>query len=75
MNGHEVSTAARAIQKEITKKDGEQAAETNGHYEICAVNYKDHVKITIDKAMMNSELGFGRRVLGVLEDLGISFGD
>ena len=48
MNGHEVSTAARAIQKEITKKDGEQAAETNGYYEICAVNYKDHVKITID---------------------------
>ena len=29
--------------------------------------------ITIDKAMMNSELGFGRRVLQALEEEGISF--
>ncbi len=29
--------------------------------------------IGIEKAMMNSELGFGRRVLQVLEDCGISF--
>jgi len=29
--------------------------------------------ITIDKDMMNSELGFGRRVLQVLENYGISF--
>ena len=29
--------------------------------------------INIEKAMMNSELGFGRRVLTVLEDHGISF--
>ena len=27
----------------------------------------------IDKAMMNSEIGFGRRVLGVFEITGISF--
>jgi len=35
--------------------------------------HKNFTLISIDKAMMNSELGFGRRVLGVLEDLGISF--
>lgn len=29
--------------------------------------------ISVEKAMMNSELGFGRRVLSVLEDEGISF--
>ena len=29
--------------------------------------------ITIEKAMMNSEIGFGRKVLGVLEDNNISF--
>ena len=29
--------------------------------------------ITIEKAMMNSEVGFGRKVLGVFEDEGISF--
>lgn len=29
--------------------------------------------ITIEKAMMNSEVGFGRKVLGVFEDQGISF--
>ena len=29
--------------------------------------------ISVEKAMMNSELGFGRRVLGVLEEFGISF--
>lgn len=29
--------------------------------------------ITIEKALMNSEIGFGRKVLGVFEDQGISF--
>ena len=29
--------------------------------------------VTIEKAMMNSEIGFGRKVLGVFEDCGISF--
>ncbi len=34
---------------------------------------KDFASITIEKAMMNSEVGFGRKVLGVFEDEGISF--
>ncbi|NBC11064.1 MAG: aspartate kinase [Planctomycetes bacterium] len=34
---------------------------------------KDFTVINIDKALMNAELGFGRRVLHVLEDSGISF--
>ena len=29
--------------------------------------------VSMEKAMMNSELGFGRRVLAVLEEMGISF--
>ena len=35
--------------------------------------HKNFTLLSIDKAMMNSELGFGRRVLGVLEGLDISF--
>ncbi|MBS5523119.1 MAG: aspartate kinase [Clostridiales bacterium] len=34
---------------------------------------KGFASINIDKAMMNSEIGFGRKVLGVFEDNGISF--
>ena len=34
---------------------------------------KGFVSITIDKDMMNSEIGFGRKVLQVFEDQGISF--
>lgn len=34
---------------------------------------KGFVAITIEKAMMNSEIGFGRKVLQVFEDSGISF--
>ncbi len=34
---------------------------------------KDFTVINVEKAMMNAELGFGRRVLHVLEDNGISF--
>ncbi len=34
---------------------------------------KGFVSITIDKDMMNSEIGFGRKVLQVFEDNGISF--
>lgn len=34
---------------------------------------KGFCSITIEKAMMNSEIGFGRKVLGVFEDLGLSF--
>ncbi|MEE1200868.1 MAG: aspartate kinase [Christensenellales bacterium] len=35
--------------------------------------HKDFTLISIDKAMMNSEYGFGRRVLQALEDFDISF--
>ena len=35
--------------------------------------HKNFTLLSVEKAMMNSELGFGRRVLGVLEELGISF--
>ena len=34
---------------------------------------KGFTVISVEKAMMNNELGFGRRMLGVLEELGISF--
>ena len=34
---------------------------------------KDFTTITLYKAMMNTEVGFGRRLLSVLEDHGISF--
>lgn len=34
---------------------------------------KDFTIIQIEKAMMNSEIGFGKRVLGVLADFGVSF--
>ena len=34
---------------------------------------KDFTIISIEKALMNQEVGFGRRVLGVLENNGISF--
>ena len=35
--------------------------------------HKGFTVIAVEKAMMNAELGFGRRVLGVLEEYGISF--
>ena len=35
--------------------------------------HKNFSLLTIDKAMMNSEIGFGRRVLQALEDFGVSF--
>jgi len=34
---------------------------------------KDFTVIAVEKAMMNAEIGFGRRLLAVLEDLGISY--
>ena len=34
---------------------------------------KGFVSMNIDKAMMNSEIGFGRKVLGVFEENGLSF--
>lgn len=35
--------------------------------------HKDFTLITVDKAMMNAERGFGRRVLQALEDFDVSF--
>lgn len=35
--------------------------------------HKGYTAISIEKAMMNSEMGFGRRVLKVLEDYAVSF--
>ncbi|MBR4080219.1 MAG: aspartate kinase [Clostridia bacterium] len=35
--------------------------------------HKGFSVISVEKAMMNAELGFGRRVLGVLENHGVSF--
>ncbi len=35
--------------------------------------HKNFALLSIEKAMMNSELGFGRRVLQVLEEFGVSF--
>ena len=35
--------------------------------------HKGFTVISVEKAMMNNELGFGRRMLGVLEEYGISF--
>ncbi|MBQ3424167.1 MAG: aspartate kinase, partial [Clostridia bacterium] len=35
--------------------------------------HKNFTLLSIEKAMMNSELGFGRRVLQALEDFGVSF--
>lgn len=35
--------------------------------------HKNFTLLSIEKAMMNSEIGFGRRVLQALEDFGVSF--
>ncbi|MGI6172803.1 MAG: aspartate kinase [Christensenellales bacterium] len=35
--------------------------------------HKDFTLLSIEKAMMNSEIGFGRRVLQAIEDNGVSF--
>ena len=39
----------------------------------CNAGRKGFCAINIEKAMMNSEVGFGRKVLGVFEKYGISF--
>ncbi len=44
------------------------------HYTITGIaGRKGFCAINIEKAMMNSEVGFGRKVLGVFEKFGISF--
>ncbi len=41
---------------------------------VCGIaGRKGFTMINIEKTMMNKERGFGRRVLGVLDDLGVSF--
>ena len=46
----------------------------NSRYTITGIaGKKGFASINIDKDMMNSEIGFGRKVLGVFEDNGISF--
>ena len=45
----------------------------NGQRITGIAGHKNFTLITIDKAMMNSEYGFGRRVLQALEDFGVSF--
>ena len=39
----------------------------------CVTGRKGFTAIAVEKNMMNSELGFGRRVLGALEENGVSF--
>ena len=51
-----------------------QVSDTKSNQRITGIaGHKNFTLITIDKAMMNSEYGFGRRVLQALEDFGVSF--
>ena len=53
---------------------GYEAEEYDSPYTITGIaGHKNFAIINVEKAMMNAELGFGRRVLGVLEGLDISF--
>ncbi|MBX2850177.1 MAG: aspartate kinase [Phycisphaeraceae bacterium] len=55
----------------IVSNDHESAKQS---YQITGIaGRKDFTIIQIEKAMMNSEIGFGKRVLGVLADFGVSF--
>eukprot|EP00752_Nemacystus_decipiens_P015035 g13391.t1 len=55
----------------IVSADHESAKQS---YQITGIaGRKDFTIIQIEKAMMNSEIGFGKRVLGVLADFGVSF--
>ena len=45
----------------------------NGQVITGIAGHKNFTLLSIEKAMMNSELGFGRRVLQALEDFGVSF--
>ena len=55
----------------IVSNDHESAKKS---YQITGIaGRKDFTIIQIEKAMMNSEIGFGKRVLGVLADFGVSF--
>ena len=66
-NTNDPSDPGTMIVPAVTGKrnDGQRITGIAGH--------KNFTLITIDKAMMNSEYGFGRRVLQALEDFGVSF--
>lgn len=66
-NTNDPSDPGTMIVPAVTSKrnDGQRITGIAGH--------KNFTLITIDKAMMNSEYGFGRRVLQALEDFGVSF--
>ncbi len=51
-----------------------EAEDVDSEYPITGIaGQKDFAIITVEKAMMNAELGFGRRVLQALEEEGVSF--
>lgn len=53
---------------------GYEAEDYESKYAITGIaGHKDFAIVTVEKAMMNAELGFGRRVLQVLEEEGVSF--
>ena len=53
---------------------GYEAEEHESEHMITGIaGHKDFAIINVEKAMMNAELGFGRRVLQALEEEGISF--
>ena len=53
---------------------GYEAEDEESSYMITGIaGHKDFAIIAVEKAMMNAELGFGRRVLQALEEEGISF--
>ena len=50
------------------------AEDVDNEYVITGIaGHKDFAIVAVEKAMMNAELGFGRRVLQALEELDISF--
>ena len=53
---------------------GYEAEDYESEYTITGIaGHKDFAIIAVEKAMMNAELGFGRRVLQVLEEESVSF--
>ena len=53
---------------------GYEAEDHESKYMITGIaGHKDFAIIAVEKAMMNAELGFGRRVLQALEEEGVSF--
>ena len=68
----------RAVEQfeEIYRKDKMLDAVLAGHLKITGIaGHKGYCAITIEKSMMNSEIGFGRKVLNVFEDNGMFIGN